>query len=130
MDSEIDAGSRTMRRYRTMEEKRRIVEATLGSSASMASLARQYGLNANQLFHWRKLYQAGLLGSAPTDRSVSSARLLPVTVEEQPEPTEIVDGAEHATGIINIELPGRALISVEGRVDPSVVRAVLESLRG
>jgi transposase len=130
MDSEIDAGSRTGRRYRTMEEKRRIVEATLGSSASMASLARQYGLNANQLFHWRKLYRAGLLGSTSTVRSDSSARLLPVTVEADPEQAESDAGAEQASGTINIELPGRVLISVEGRVDPSMVRAVLESLRG
>jgi transposase len=130
MDSEIDGGSRTKRRYRTTEEKRRIVEATLGSSASMASLARQYGLNANQLFHWRKLYQAGLLGSASTDRSDSSARLLPVTVEAEPAQAECNAGAEKAWGTINIELAGRVLVSVEGQVDPSMVRAVLESLRG
>jgi transposase len=114
-----------------MEEKRRIVEETLGSSASMASLARQYGLNANQLFHWRKLYQAGLLGSGSSfDEGVAGVRLLPVTVEEQPRlpPTDVTP--EPATGTINIELPGRALVSVEGQVDPSMIRAVLDSLRG
>jgi hypothetical protein len=32
-------------------------------------------------------------------------------------------------GAIHIELPGRAMISVENRADPAVVRCVLESLR-
>ena len=43
------------------EEKRRIVEDTLSSTRSLASLARQHGVNANQLFYWRKLYHAGQL---------------------------------------------------------------------
>jgi hypothetical protein len=33
-------------------------------------------------------------------------------------------------GAIHIEFPGRALVSVEGRADAAVVRAVLECLRG
>lgn len=44
------------RRYRTAEEKRRIVEQTL---CSTISVARQHGVNANQVFYWRKLYHAG-----------------------------------------------------------------------
>ena len=43
------------------EEKRQILEQTLSSSWSVASLARQHGVNANQLFYWRKLYRAGQL---------------------------------------------------------------------
>ena len=31
---------------------------------------------------------------------------------------------------VNIEIPGRALVSLEGAVDAEIVRAVLESLRG
>ena len=42
--------------------ERRIVELTLSSSQSVASLARQHGVNANQVFYWRKLYHAGQLG--------------------------------------------------------------------
>ena len=37
--------------------------------------------------------------------------------------------AQGRTGTINIEFPGRALVSVEGSVDVDIVRAVLESLR-
>jgi transposase len=52
------------RRYRRSDEKRRIVEGTLAPEASVAVIARRHGVNANQMFHWRKLYQAGLLGTS------------------------------------------------------------------
>ena len=44
------------RRYRTLEEKRRIMEETLASETPVAIMARRHGVNANQLFQWRKLY--------------------------------------------------------------------------
>jgi transposase-like protein len=60
MDSDVelaeDASGR--RRYWTVEEKRRIVEQTLSSTVSVASCARRHGVNANQVFYWRKLYHA------------------------------------------------------------------------
>jgi hypothetical protein len=31
---------------------------------------------------------------------------------------------------MNIEIPGRALIGLEGAIDAVIIRAVLESLRG
>jgi hypothetical protein len=45
-----------------------MVEGALASGESVAIMARRYGVNANQLFHWRKLYQAGLLGTVPAKR--------------------------------------------------------------
>ena len=44
------------RRYRGLEEKRRIVEETLAEGASVALVARAHGVNANLVFNWRKLY--------------------------------------------------------------------------
>ena len=32
----------------------------------MAVIARQHGVNANQVFHWRKLYREGRLDVAPS----------------------------------------------------------------
>jgi transposase len=60
------------RQRRSIAEKRRIVEETLVEGASVARVARAHGINANQVFYWRKLYQTGRLGTT------SSARLLPV----------------------------------------------------
>ena len=46
-------------RQRAIAEKRRIVEATLVEGASVARVARGHGINANQVFGWRRLYLAG-----------------------------------------------------------------------
>lgn len=116
------------RRLWTADEKRRIVEQTLSSDSSVAMIARQHGVNANQVFYWRKLYRAGQLGGNEPSEGV---RFLPVSMAgDEPssaEPDESVSRDRHVA--INIEFPGCALVSVEGAVDASIVRAVMESLR-
>ena len=64
------------RRRRSVEEKRRIVEETLEARASVARVARQHVVNANQVFYWRKKYREGRLGKS------QSSKLLPVTLSE------------------------------------------------
>ena len=50
-------------------------------------------------------------------------------VEEHAVPKEpLTDVVPAQVGTIHIELPGRALISLEGSVDPAMIRAVLRSL--
>src|SRR6266699_2657348 len=74
------------RHYRSAEEKRRIVEETLLPGVSVAVVARAHSVNANLVFHWRKLYQAGLLadrGATSLGKAgTSGVRLLPVRVAE------------------------------------------------
>jgi transposase len=96
---------------------------------SVAVVARQHGVNANQAFYWRKLYRAGQLGN---DEQVQGVRLLPVSVnDEGPSPAVPQQSMSTPSGLsINIEISGRALVSVEGAVDADIVRAVVESLRG
>jgi transposase len=108
-------------------ERRRVVEETLEAGASVARVALKYGVNANQVFQWRRLYRDGKLGAAPE----GAMKLLPVSVADdeklpQSEPGQAVPAS---SGAIHIELPGEVRISVEGSVDPAVVRAVLKSLR-
>ena len=138
MDEGIETGEGASghRRYWTAEEKRRIVELTLSSGQSVASLARQHGVNANQVFYWRKLYHAGQLGGESA-ADASGVRLLPVSVgNEEPSDTEAskTEQATHESAepplTMNIEFPGGALVSLIGAVDAKIVRAVLESLRG
>jgi len=104
------------------------VEETLLAGSSVARVAQRHGVNANQVFQWRRLYQSGLLGGTPEH----AVKLLPVNVTEDAKPEQ----AEAATslpvvaaGSIYIELRKGVLISLEGTVDPALVRAVLESLR-
>jgi transposase len=129
MSADVKVGS-GRRRYWTPQEKRQIVEQTLSSSLSVASVAREYGVNANQVFYWRKLYRAGQLGSE--SGVPQEVRLLPVSVSDaQPAETEPEEAASRVPGVtINIEFPGRTLVSLEGAVGPDIVRAVVESLRG
>jgi transposase len=128
MGADLEVGE-GRRRYRTPQEKRQIVEQTLSSGMSVASVAREHGVNANQVFYWRKLYRAGQLGNDGVEPQV---RLLPVSVsDEQPAETEPEIATNPVPGVtINIEFPGRTLVSVEGAVDADIVRAVVESLRG
>ena len=44
-------------------ERRRIVEETLEAGASVARVALKYGVNANQVFQWRRLHRDGKLGA-------------------------------------------------------------------
>jgi transposase len=120
------------RRYWTIEAKRRIVEQTLSSSLSVASLARQHGVNANQLFYWRKLYRAGQLGGDECVEQPRGVQLLPVCVGgDEPSEAATEQSESAARGLtMNIEIPGRALVSLEGAIDTRIIRAVLESLRG
>ena len=56
-----EPASAVQRQRRSIAEKRRIVEKTLVDGASVARIARAHGVNANQLFGWRRLYLSGRL---------------------------------------------------------------------
>ena len=119
----VEAAAPSLKRLRrTREEKRRIVEATFVPGASIARVAREHGVNANQVFQWRHEYRKGALGV----RQQAQSKLLPVTVTAEPMSGTALAAAP--AGSIHIELPGRAVISVEAGVDPALVRAVLGSL--
>jgi len=132
MDAGVGVGESVSgrRRYWTAQEKRQIVEQTLSSTLSVAMVAREHGVNANQVFYWRKLYRAGQLGN--DGGAEHEVRLLPVSVsDEQPAEPEPEGATSPVSGLtINIEFPGRTLVSVEGAVDADIVRAVVECLRG
>ena len=124
------AGSGSAKRvHRTAEEKRRIVEATLVPGASIARVARENGVNANQVFQWRYEHKNGVGWAVKQPR----AKLLPVTVVAEPSTVVVSEVAPAPVptpplASIHIELPGRALVSVEAGVDPELVRTVLGSL--
>jgi transposase len=115
------------RQRRTAVERRRIVEETLEPGASVARVALKHGVNANQVFQWRRLCRDGKLGALAVD----AIQLLPVSIVEDREPrqAEPIEVARNRSGAIHVELPGDVRISVEGSIDPVMIRAVLKSLR-
>jgi transposase len=121
----VDAGA-VKRQRRSAEEKRRIVEATMVPGASIARVAREHGVNANQVFQWRYEHRK----RSSWTREDTKAELLPVTLASETHTASLAEVVPAAppTGSIHIELPGRAVISIERGVDTSQIRAVLESL--
>ncbi len=118
----------TRRQRRSIAEKRRIVEETLVEGASVARVARAHGINANQVFGWRRLYQAGRLGERKPDM-----KLLPVRVNETVPARAVERGSadfpKAPPGTIHIELR-QAQVRIEGSADAVLVRVLLECLRG
>ena len=107
----------------TIKQKRQIVEETLVPGASVARVARSHGVNANQVFYWRKQHLAGRLGN-----SSSAIKLLPVTVDSSPHAAPVIPHERPSPGTIHIKL-GQAQIRIEGTADPILVRMVLDALR-
>ncbi|MGI8509196.1 MAG: IS66-like element accessory protein TnpA [Gemmatimonadaceae bacterium] len=120
--------------FRGVEEKRRIVEGTLKEGASVSSVARAHGVNANQVFQWRRLYRDGLLDTAASGNEL---RLLPVAVSDEARgdvagrlatgPLEEVASGGPSTGMIELTL-ARGQVRIEGAVDRETLRTVLGCL--
>ena len=137
MDHEDDVPSASGKRvYRSIAEKRRIVEFTLQHGTSVAKVAQAEGVNSHQVFDWRRAYLKGKL----EPRGQKSGALLPVVLSLEDASAVTVDAAvtEKSSimplaampgGAIDIELSGRVKIRVESGVDTALMRAVLESLR-
>jgi len=119
---------RRVRRFRSVAEKRQIVELTLEPGASVALVARAHGVNANQVFKWRRAFERGELA----EPAAVSTALLPVRVSASREAALREPAAQQkpaCCGAIHIELPGLATISVESGADATMLRSILESLR-
>jgi len=125
-------GKESKRRFRTVGEKRRIVEGTLEPGASVARVARAHGVNANQVFAWRRQYRQGLL----SEKNGEPAEPLPVHVSgatirkaHRAVRQQATQRTTEAGGAVYVELPKRHL-RVTGRVDAEALRAVREQLLG
>src|SRR6201998_4729292 len=97
------------RRRRSVSEKLQIVQLTMEPGASVAEIARAHGVNANQVFKWRRLFERGQL----RDAGARSTALLPVTIsadgETRPKSADAATDARTSSGgAIHIELSGRA----------------------
>ena len=116
------------RRYRSIEERRGIVEETLKPGASVSQVARAHDVNTNLVFTWRRQYRQGLFDE---DRQKATA-LVPVRVAKAAEPVmakrrRSPSGKSGAAGTIDIDL-GHARVRIEGTADPECVRVALEGL--
>ena len=95
--------------------KRQIVDETRAPGASVSLVARRHDVNANQVFKWRRLYEAAAGGG--------EIRLVPV------QPSVWPAAAVAAAGVIEIELASGARVRVSGTVDGAALSQVLERLK-
>lgn len=114
----IQRGPRGKYRQHSLEFKRSLVELASQPGASVARIAREHGVNANQVFTWRRQFESGaLVGGAPAQGN----ELLPV-VMAAPSSEAVADAA---TGNITLEV-GRVRLRIEGQADATTLAQVLE----
>jgi transposase len=122
---------RRKRLRRTVEEKRRVVELSLQPGMSVAAVAQAEGINANQIFTWRREYSSGQL----VEPEETATSLLPVVMASGSTEADadliaaVSPVISMPVGSIRIEFQGRASITVEHGADRALLRTILESLR-
>ena len=99
------------RRHKRWPEalKREIVAATFAPGASVSVVARQYDVNANQVFSWRRRY--GEVGKPPA-ASPSTCGLVPATITTEPEGGDSPPPAPDRPEAIEIEVSGTYRVRV------------------
>ena len=117
----IEVITRGERRRRwSAEEKQAIVAESLEPSVSIAGIARKHGIGTGQLYGWRHQFLTIRSGKA-----TSFAR-----VELESEPHFFAGPVASRSGLIEIVLPGGAMVRVDAQVDEHALRRVLAVLRG
>ena len=135
---EIIAGPERRRRW-SEEEKLELVEEACRPGHSVSQVARQRGINASQLFAWRR--QALAKGLVTDNRSGPSTTpaltFAPVEIAEEPATADA--GAQvrsarrrkgpRASGAIEIELKSGDRVRVDGCSDANLVARIISALR-
>jgi transposase len=124
---EVVARGEPRRRW-SEEDRARILAEAMAPGAIASHVARRFGVSTGQFYTWRK---AMLLRSAPVG-------VLPVSAKSDfaevrlsvPPPKPTTPPQIPATGMIEITLPGGAMIRVDAAVDSAALGRVLAALAG
>ncbi len=115
----MDTRQRPKRRHRYWPEalKREIVAAAAVPGTSVSLVARQYDVNTNLLFTWRRQYG---------EEAAGGLQMMPVVVA--PEEPSTRPAATAPADFIEIELPQGYRVRVVGTVKTASLRAVLDAV--
>lgn len=113
-------------RHHPIEFKRAVVAQSYLPGSSVARLARDHAINANQIFAWRKLYR----DTIPARAMAKSTVLLPVNVVatsavQETVPTPRSD--KPTSGTMELAV-GNARLTICGNPDNGTLRIVLAHL--
>ncbi len=115
------------RRRWSEEDRARILAEAMAPGAIASHVARRFGVSTGQFYTWRKamLRRSAPVGVTPVlaKSDFAEARLSP-----PPEPSPPLPPAQ--TGMMEITLPGGALIRVDAAVDGVALGRVLAALAG
>jgi transposase len=110
------------RRTWSVDQKQRIIAESFALGASVAEVARRYGLNANMLFTWRRREQRASGASAVGE----PVNIVPVrVVGAPPTATAIAPGT---MGRMEIVLVGGERIIVGADVDAGALARIAKAL--
>ena len=116
------------RRRWSEEDRARILAEAMAPGAIASHVARRFGVSTGQFYTWRKAMLlrsaacVGQQGLAKADFAEVQLSALP------PEPSPPLPPAQ--TGVMEITLPGGALIRVDAAVDGAALGRVLAALAG
>jgi transposase len=113
----------TPRQHRPIEQKRAIVAEAMAAGASIAEVARRYGVNANLVFHWKRLAERGLLESHT--RRMSGRKLVPVKLLEAKTASTTA-----ASATLRVLFPSGIALEVGGTPDAQLLERLIGLLRG
>lgn len=117
------------RRHRSVEEKIKIVGETRVVGASVAEVARRHGVNANQVFSWRRQREQGVLRER---RRRGAVKLLSVQVSGESGEKPVLSQSSMpaaSEGRLEITLPEGTRIAVRGAFALEQLEQVLFLLR-
>jgi len=124
------------RKRRSIQEKLQIVRETLQSGASVAVIARRHGVNANQVFSWRREYRQGVLlePSAESRRDRKAPALLPVQIGEAPLAAQEARAPSTSGSTqpqrVEIEFASGTRLRIWGGLGTEGLQAILRELSG
>lgn len=118
----ISKNARGRYRQHPLEFKRALVALSLEPGASVARIAREHGVNANQVFSWRRLYQQGRLGVPALMRADG---LLPVVLAPSAPAPNNTDADSDAGGTIVLEL-GEVRVCIKDQPNAATLARVLD----
>ena len=99
--------------------------ATCQPGASVSVVARQYDVNANQVFAWRRRYREA---EVPTAATLSTPALVPVTITHEPD-GKATKPEPAASDTIEIEVGGDCRVRLGSDFDGRALKRVLDVLR-
>lgn len=106
--------------------KREVVAASLAPGASVSVVARQYDVNANQVFCWRRRYREV---SEPSSSAESTSGFVPVTITAEPETNSgAASPASVVPDTIEIAVCDTYRVRVGSHFDGVALRRVLDVL--